>query len=488
MKNILIAQIHGIGTVAKGVMLEVLQDMLNQYPESNVYYLSCSNSFNVCHVNVNKIPETCYLCKQGIKKGIDLIDKDLIHLKIDDLININDEKEANDFLQLNPVVDKKLKYKDYFVGEAAISSYISKSRDRDMVNVDKSFIKDIVRNDVIFYNALDRFFQEKKIDKVYNFNGRNSYQKAVLSTSIKYGIDCTNMEVARPGGYLEIFKNVIPHDINAKTNLINEAWNKSQLEIGERREIGASFFEKKINNENLNDKVYTKDQIKNQLPTGINYTKKTYVLFTSSDDEFAAVGKEYDNPLFKDQNDGIKYIIEIFSKILIDCNLVIRMHPNLKGIQFDYVRELRDMGENLSNVNVIFPESPVDTYALLKIAEKVIVFGSTIGVEATYWKKPVILLGKSFYYKMNIAYIPDNKNDIVGLLTNNLLPKSNEDALKLGYYFMRGGEKSNNYNNNAEKNVFFKGVELYKYSIIERIIAKLIHLFNKYLKIRILVK
>jgi len=488
MRNILVSQIHGIGTIARGVMLEALQNVLNQYPDTNVYYLSCSNSFNVCHINTNKIPETCYLCKQGIKKGVKLIDKNFIHLKIDDLININDNKEASDFLKLNPVIDKNLKYKDYSVGEAAISSYISKSRDRDLVNVEKSFIMDLVRNDIIFYNALDRFFQEKKIDKVYNFNGRNSYQKAVLSISNKYDIDCINKEVARPGGYLETFKNVLPHDINAKTNLINEAWNKSELKIGERRKIGASFFEKKINSESLNDKVYTKDQIKNQLPIGINYTKKTYVLFTSSDDEFAAVGKEYDNPLFKDQNDGIKYIIEIFSKILIDCNLVIRMHPNLKGIQFDYVQDLREMGENLSNVNVIFPESPVDTYALLKIAEKVIVFGSTIGVEATYWKKPVILLGKSFYCKMDIAYMPDNKKDIIALLTDKLQPKSNEDALKLGYYFLSGGEKTKYYTNNLTKKVSFNGVELYKYSIIERIIAKLIQLVNKYLKIRVLVK
>lgn len=488
MKNILVAQIHGSGTVAKGVMLETLQNVLNQYPDSNVYYLSCSNSFNVCHINTNKTPEVCFMCKQGIKKGIKLIDKDFIHLKIDDLINNNDNKEASDFLKLNPVIDKNLKYKDYSVGEAAISSYISKSRDKNLINIEKSFIRDLVRNDVIFYSALDRFFQEKRIDKVYNFNGRNSYQKAVLSISQKYNIDCINKEILRQGGYLETFKNVLPHDINAKTNLIYEAWNNSELEIGERKKIGASFFEKKINGEHLNDRVYIKDQIKNQLPLGINNDKKTYVLFTSSDDEFAAIGKEYDNPFFKDQNDGIKYIIEIFSKTLIDCDLVVRMHPNLKGVPFDYAQELRDMNKISSNISVIFPESPVDTYALLNIAEKVIVFGSSIGVEANYWKKPVVLLAKTFYYHMNVAYVPDSKNDILSLLTDNLLAKSDDDALKCGFYFLNGGEKAKYYTNNLTKNVSYNGVELYKYSIIERIIAKLIHLANKYLKIRILVK
>lgn len=488
MKNILVAQIHGIGTVAKGVMLETLQNVLNQYPDANVYYLSCSNSFNVCHINTNKIPETCYLCKQGIKKGVNLIDKDFINIKIDDLINNNDKKEASDFLKLNPIINKNLKYKDYSVGEAAISSYISKSRDKELVNVEKSYIKDLVENDVIFYNALDRFFQEKRIDKVYNFNGRNTFQKAILTISQKYNIDCINKEILRQGGYLETFKNVLPHNINAKTNLIYETWNNSVIEIEERKKIGASFFEKKINGEHLNDKVYIKDQIKNHLPIDIDNKKKTYVLFTSSDDEFAALGKEYENPFFKDQNEGIKFIIEIFSKILIDCNLVIRMHPNLKGISFDYVGELRAMNKISSNINVIFPESPLDTYALLKIAEKVIVFGSSIGVEANYWKKPVILLAKTFYYEMNIAYIPDNKNDIIDLLTGELQPKSDDDALKCGFYFLRGGEKSKYYTNNLTKKVSFNGVKLYNYSFFEKLNAKLIQLVNKYLKIRILVK
>ena len=488
MKNILVTQINGIGTVARGIMLDTLQNILNEYPDTQVYYLSCSNSFNVCHVNPNKIPERCYLCKQGIKKGISLIDKDFIHLKINDITNSADETEASNLLKLNPIIDKNLHYKDYPVGEAAISSYISKSRDMDLINAEKSYIKDLVKYDVIFYSALDRFIKEKGIEKIYSFNGRNSYQKAVLSISKKYEIDCINMEEARPGGYLEIFKNTIPHDIRFKTNLIYDAWNTSEIEIQKRREIGANFFEKKINGERIIGKVFTKEQKKNLLSTEIDYNKKTFVLFTSSDDEFASVGNDYVNPFFKDQKEGIIYVIEIFSKILTDYNLVVRMHPNLRGVPFDYVSDIKALDKISENVHVIFPESPVDTYALLKIAEKVIVFGSSIGIEANYWKKPVILLAKSVYYYMDIAYIPDGKDDIMRLLTEDLQPKSDEDALICGFYFLEGGEKAKYYDKNFDMKVSFKGVNLYKYTLIERVMAKLIQIVHRYLNIRIIVK
>jgi len=51
MKNILVAQIHAIGTLARGVMLETLQSVIDDNPESNIYYLTCSNTFNVCYIN-----------------------------------------------------------------------------------------------------------------------------------------------------------------------------------------------------------------------------------------------------------------------------------------------------------------------------------------------------------------------------------------------------------------------------------------------------
>lgn len=488
MKNILVAQIHGLGTFARGVMLETLQDLIDDNPNANIYYLTCSNTYNVCYINTEKKPEVCYLCKKGIKKGMDLINGEFIHLEINDILTDEDRLVGEKFKKENPVINKEVWFEDYEVGEAAVSSYISKTRDKSLVNIQNSFAKDLVENDVILYQALDRLFKKIPFTTVYNFNGRNSYQRAVLNISRRYGVECINKEIARSGGIVETFKNALPHHIETKNALIEEAWEKPDLDLKEKEEIGKSFFERKVKGIYTNDKVYTKDQQANKLPDNIDYTKKTFVLFTSSDDEFAAVGKDFVNPYFKDQNEGIAYVARLFSTKFPDWNLLIRMHPNLKGIEYDYASELRAMDKIGPNITVITPESPVDSYALLKVAEKVIVFGSTIGLEANYWGKTVLLLGKCFWYYRDVAYVPENKEQIEDLIKKDLPPKGKIDAIKFGYYFLKGGEKAKYFYNDVERGASYKGTPLYELSLADRSKAKLVQLAHRYFNARILVK
>lgn len=488
MKNILVAQIHGLGTLARGVMLETLQKLIDENPDANIYYLTCSNSFNVCYINTEKHPEVCYLCKKGIKKGLRMVNGDFIHLEINDIVIPEDYKLASAHAEKHPVITKMVKFKDYEVGEAAVSSYITKTRDRNLVDIEGSFANDLVFNDVVFYNALERFYKEKSISEVYNWNGRNSYQRAVLNLSRKNNIECFNIEIARPGGFLDTFKNALPHNINTKVNLINQAWNNSSHSKEERESIGSSFFEKRFKGLKTNDKIYIKDQVRDKLPEGVDYNKRTFVIFTSSDDEFAAVGKDFENPFFEDQNQGIAFVANLFSTQFPSANLLIRMHPNLKGVNYEYVEELRKMDQISPNVRVITPESDIDSYALLKVAEKVIVFGSTIGLEANYWGKPVVLLGKCFWYYEDIAYIPENKGQILHLLDKELEPKNRANAIKFGYYFLEGGERTSYYDEDVnEKRDYYKGKKLYDFNMWELMKAKIIQRAQRDFGVRLFV-
>lgn len=488
MKNILIAQIHALGTQARGVMLETLQTVINENPEANVYYLTCSNTYNVCYINTEKKPEICYLCKQGVKKGLNLIDGKYIHLEIEDLLKEEDLIAGKEFISKQDKINKQVWYKDYEVGEAAVSSYISKTRDKNLINIKDSFAETLVEYDVSFYNALDRFFEEISFSTVYNFNGRHSLQRAVLNICRKHGVECINKEIARPGGYLDSFPNVLPHHIYTKVGLIDDAWNNSSESLEEKIKTGSSFFENKVKGVFTNDKIYTQGQVNNKLPEEINYDRKTFVIFTSSDDEFAAVGRDFVNPFFKDQNEGITYVAKLFANLFPQYNLIIRMHPNLKGVNYDYVDELRGMGDIADNVSVIAPESSVDSYALLKIAEKIIVFGSTIGLEASYWGKPVILLGKSFYFYRDVAYVPSAKEEIQNLLESELEPKQKMNAIRFGYYFLKGGEKTKYFHHTNGEKVSYNGVKLYNMSKKDRAKAKLVKFANDYFNLRLLVK
>jgi hypothetical protein len=76
------------------------------------------------------------------------------------------------------------------------------------------------------------------------------------------------------------------------------------------------------------------------------------------------------------------------------------------------------------------------------------VFGSSTGVEACYAKKPVILLGGTFYYHLDVAYIPNTKEEAITLIESFLEPKDLLGVYKFGFYLleMEGYSKPIAYN------------------------------------------
>jgi hypothetical protein len=485
--KILVAQIIGYGSYGKGLMLEQLQAVISENPNAEIFYLTCSNSFNICYFNPLSNPEICYLCKEGKKNSLKLIEGKFRHITIDDLITLRDIEISENFMKNTEKIDFDLKYENYRVGESALSSYISTTRDRDLENVKNSFTDKLVKNGISLYSGLKRFCEEQSFDIVYNFNGRHIYNRAVMDMALCLNIPLYNVEIPRVGATIELFKNVLPHNIDAKQNFFAEAWNNSKLSESERENIASEYFINKRSGTKKYARSFTDNQVKNNLPDSIDYTKSTVVLYTSSDDEFAAVGKEFKNPYFKDQNEGIYYVAKLFNEQFSDQNLIIRVHPNFAGVKYDYARRLNDLKGKYTNVFLIEAESKIDSYALLDIADKVITFGSSITTEATFWQKPVIMLGISFFSGMNIAYEPNKIEELEHLLKIKLSPKPKLGSLKFGHYLIKGGTKAKYYNRDF-KGIYFKGKKLYFYSKKQLIIAKLIRYFYKTIGVRLFVK
>lgn len=477
--NILVAQIVGVGPNINSLMLDTLQSIIDKYPEANIYHLSCSNTFSTCNANPHSNPAICYRCVKALNKGRRAISGKFTPITIEQIITKEDSKLAKKFISEIQSVEKELFYENYKVGESAISTYISSTRDRDLEDIGSSFVLKYMENGIALYNGLGRFFEDKNIDLVYNFNGRHAYQRAVMSVAEKYGKVCHNMEMARHGGFLESFENSLPQTIKVKQKIIQDVWDKSSQSEEEKERIAISFFEKKIGGEEVHGGVFIQNQKKNQLPKNIDYSKKNYVIYTSSDDEFAAVGKEWENPYFKDQNEGIFYIAEIFGQKMPDSNLFIRMHPNMGGIDYEYAVKPLELKGRYPNVNVISPSSDIDSYALMNIADTVIVFGSSIAIEANFWRKPVILLAKTFYSGMGIAFEPDSKDEIESLLQSNLSPRDKSLSLIFGYYFLKGGVKAQYFRRDADGKVYFKNQQLNELTFFEKIKSKLIQELDK---------
>ncbi|MFD1003003.1 hypothetical protein ACFQ21_27000 [Ohtaekwangia kribbensis] len=489
--NTLIVSAYNVKTYSRSIMLDQLaQYVESKSPSDKIYYLNCSNSFDTCYFNFDGKPDVCFSCRINANRSLDLVEGDFVPLKFEDILIEEDWKQAIAFFKDNAAIDFDTKYDNFEIGESLLSVYISNTRNRDVALANKSnYILKAKINSLALYFAIKRFLKQNNIDKVVSFNGRQDYKRAILRASETLGIDCYNYERTRPGGYLEIFKNALPHNIVAKTEWIEKAWSDPDYSLEEKMKIGAQFYEGKKAGKAIVDKSYVSSQQKGLLPEGVKDSKKNIVLFTSSDDEFAAVGKEYQNPFFFDQLDGIRYIVDLVGKQLPEVNLIIRMHPNLKGVKEVQATGIAALNKVYPNIHVILPESTVDSYALLDIAEKVIVFGSSIGIESSFWRKPVILLGKSFYWYLDVAYTPKDKQEILSLLQSDLLSKDITGCIKYGFYALKGGVKAKYYDQKGPTSTpLFKGIKMNDYDFGTKILAKIISVVHRVFNIKMKLK
>ena len=185
-----------------------------------------------------------------------------------------------------------------------------------------------------------------------------------------------------------------------------------------------------------------------------------------------AIG-EWENELYANQNDAIRAIITEFTERDPNVHFYLRMHPNLGKVDNQQTKELYDLQSD--NFTLIRPFDPVDSFAMVENCEKSITFGSTIGVEATFWGKPSILFGKSFYDDIDCVYKPNSYEQLFTWIANpNLPPKPKENALKYGLFVNTYGVDTKTFNYDGKFNSTFRGTTLKR--ITPRTIQKAIEL------------
>ena len=230
------------------------------------------------------------------------------------------------------------------------------------------------------------------------------------------------------------YPGALPHNIEKWNQLAIYSWNKSEEPEEEKIKVGSSFFERRRNGELVVDvKVYVAKQKKGLMPEGFNPEVRNIAIFTSSQDELVALGDDWANDqLFPNQDEAIGYILQHSSP---DIHYYIRIHPNLKGINYkDHVNLYRY--SKLPNATVIPPESKVSSYDLMEACEKVITFSSSVGLEACYWGKPSILLGHAGFELCGATYNVRKMEELMPTIEGELAPKPKLAAIKFAYFLL----------------------------------------------------
>ena len=84
------------------------------------------------------------------------------------------------------------------------------------------------------------------------------------------------------------------------------------------------------------------------------------------------------------------------------------------------------------------PHSPVDSYALMDVADIVVTYGSTTGVEAAYAGRRVVVMGPSAYDELGCADFAGTRAELATAL-DSVEPGSRSGAVAYGLMMRRRG-------------------------------------------------
>ena len=415
--------------------LELMKNHINCGDE--IYILTCGGKLNYCSSNPENRKHGCINCISRFREGIKLLNisnKNIFTLKNRKRIGLS-KLIPDCFFSVSEL--KKFILFDVDFGMAVASSLISNFKDHNLNTVkNKKIIKKLLIESVFIYKNLLDFLDVKKPDIVYIFNGRFSDSRPVVRACEKIGISFYTHE--RGGGFTSysLFKNSFPHYFDLQKKEILKLWN-DELIINKEK-ISRKWFLDRANGKDQNWTSFVKYQRNNLLPDGFDKNKRNIIIYNSSIDEYSSIS-ESTSFIYMNEIEAISRIVSFF-KSYKEIVFYFRVHPNLKHLNNTQIKDLKKLEQKgFNNLRIIWPEEPISTYALLRCCEKVITFMSTVGVEACFWKKPSILLGRSVYEDLDCCYIPKTHEEVCSLLKSKLSSKPQINSLKYANWMLNKG-------------------------------------------------
>lgn len=421
--------------------MEIVEHLLKQ--GNKVYWLVCNADFKACFNNPEHKKMDCKVCYSRVNTGIDYLKKKVenahnLHVvRYDSYLKQSDFKKnftpKTDFTDVSEL--KAYRYKNYDSGMATASSLVSFTRNHEPYVTDhKDFIARGLYTGAYLYEAFQTITEAIQPDLVVLFNGRFIENRPVLRVCQEKKIDYATHE---RGGKIDSFLfrvNSIPHSIETVSEEMEMLWKKA---IGNKEEVGKTFYTNRI--QRVEDAWYsfTKEQQEGRLPESFKHNsgKKVITIFNSSLDEYE--GLEGFGPYFySNDNEGIRQICESLEGNT-NIKLYLRIHPNLKGLDNKQNQYLREVIGKCKSVEIIPAEDSVDTYALINKSDIIVVFGSTVGAEAAFAGKNVVLLGRAAYERLDCFVIPKNHEELMHILTDETyeFPRiKHEETLKYGFW------------------------------------------------------
>lgn len=446
-----------------------LELMLNLIKEGNeVYSLFCNKILDkFCITNQNFNEEYCNKCCRVYQKGLNIIkfpQKNI--LKLSEVIcpkfpEFKNQEELSEY-SIDGVN----------IGFGVCTSFMSIARDYLFDTIEhKEKIKKYLRSSFIILKNVEKSLQELNFDAVYLFNGRFLEYWPIVELCQKHNIDYYLHERGSSENKYQLVKNDFIHRPQRIRDEMMVSWDKT--DEPEKSKIARKWFIDRRNGIEQEWVVFTKFQTKDCLPTFFDKSKDNIAIFNSSLDEYYCFS-EWKNPIDENENKIINSILEHYKNDETK-HFYLRIHPGLKDISTTQLDELKKIDNlNYPNLTIIWPEDKVDTYALVESCNKVVAFGSTVGVEAAFWGKPSISAGVSLYSHLNCCYNAMTYEQLFDFIDTNLKLKPQEKTYPYGYWAATFGVDFIYFKSKGLFDGTFLGKRIRKSSLFKKAFSKII--------------
>jgi len=247
----------------------------------------------------------------------------------------------------------------------------------------------------IFRAVSQLLIDDPDIDLVYVPNGRAPNQKMATVAAKRAGVATMHVEKGETadGTYLQSYA---PQDRVASqeaTGPVLEGLSKQRID-----EIAQGWLDRRVPSKASSNEfsaLWSEGSSPDLSATG----EKVAGFFTSSQDEFQFLGPEWQLHDWDDQFVAFDRMMTEFENSGYTCYL--RVHPNLATKAHEcFVRErdgIRWLAAHHPHLNVIWHDATANTYNLLEHTDAVVVWDSTVGLEASAMGIPVWTVATSRY-------------------------------------------------------------------------------------------
>ena len=315
------------------------------------------------------------------------------------------------------------------LGWSAISSVVTAAKDSRLeIGRHRALLRDYCQAAIMVFEKTLSLLEETQPTQVLLFNGRFATTRAVLRAAQARGVD---WRIHERGGDKSRFwlTDYPPHDLDRVQERMRSDWRP------EHEGAAHEFFRSRRARVERGWHSFTTGQDHGRLPAEMR-EGEWVSFFTSSEDEMVAIGDALANHRFPTQRSAIATLASAAAQVP-GLRLCVRVHPHLAHKS---ARESRSWHEfRLPGVLVLAPDDPTDSYALIERSSVVCSYGSTVGIEATYWGRPSLLFARSYYDRLGVATQAEDRDQVHAFLRAPATMPA-DATLPYGAFFSRLGE------------------------------------------------